>query len=124
MPVCQKYGAYVYLDKLHSISALDQTGRGFCEYCGVDPTAVDVMMGTFTKNYGAMGGYVAADRNVVRHLWEHATGSGRHESMSPIVFAQVLTALQVGRRRRHRPPRAVRYAVVRPSPRLLWTRTA
>ena len=32
-----------------------------CEYWGVDPADVDIMMGTFTKSFGAAGGYIAAD---------------------------------------------------------------
>lgn len=51
--------AYVYLDEAHSIGALGKTGRGACEYCEVDTKDVDVMMGTFTKSFGGMGGYIA-----------------------------------------------------------------
>ena len=47
--VCKKYGVYVYLDEAHSIGAMGPTGRGCCEYCGVDTKDVDVLMGTFTK---------------------------------------------------------------------------
>ena len=47
--VCKKYGVYVYLDEAHSIGAMGPTGRGCCEYCGVDTNDVDVLMGTFTK---------------------------------------------------------------------------
>ncbi|CAN0433263.1 unnamed protein product, partial [Ectocarpus fasciculatus] len=57
--VAKKHKAYVYLDEAHSIGALGKTGRGACEYCGVDTKDVDVMMGTFTKSFGGMGGYIA-----------------------------------------------------------------
>ena len=53
--------AYVYLDEAHSIGALGKTGRGACEYCGVDTKDVDVMMGTFTKSFGGMGGYIVGE---------------------------------------------------------------
>lgn len=36
------------------------TGRGVVEYWGCDPDDVDIMMGTFTKSFGACGGYIAA----------------------------------------------------------------
>jgi len=39
---------------------LGPTGRGVCEYYGVDPSEVDILMGTFTKSFGSAGGYVAA----------------------------------------------------------------
>jgi serine palmitoyltransferase len=47
--VCKKYGAYIYLDEAHSIGAMGPTGRGCAEYCGVDTSDIDIMMGTFTK---------------------------------------------------------------------------
>ena len=39
----------MYVDEAHSIGALGSSGRGVCEYTGVDPNDVDILMGTFTK---------------------------------------------------------------------------
>ncbi len=39
---------------------MGETGRGVTEYWGVDPADIDIMMGTFTKSFGASGGYLAA----------------------------------------------------------------
>ena len=55
----KKYKAYVYLDEAHSIGALGPNGRGVVDYWGLNPRDVDVMMGTFTKSFGAAGGYIA-----------------------------------------------------------------
>ncbi|KIH54245.1 aminotransferase, class I/II [Ancylostoma duodenale] len=55
----KKYGAYLYLDEAHSIGAMGATGRGVVEYWGCDPKDVDILMGTFTKSFGAAGGYIA-----------------------------------------------------------------
>lgn len=55
----KKYKAYLYLDEAHSIGAVGQTGRGVTELFNVNPADVDVMMGTFTKSFGAAGGYIA-----------------------------------------------------------------
>ncbi|KAL8173362.1 UNVERIFIED_CONTAM: serine palmitoyltransferase, long chain base subunit [Gekko kuhli] len=55
----RKYKAYLYLDEAHSIGAVGPTGRGVVEYFGMDPDDVDVLMGTFTKSFGASGGYIA-----------------------------------------------------------------
>ena len=52
--------AYLYLDEAHSIGAMGETGRGVAEYWGVDLADIDIMMGTFTKSFGASGGYIAA----------------------------------------------------------------
>jgi serine palmitoyltransferase len=38
------------------------TGRGVVEYWGCDPRDVDIMMGTFTKSFGAAGGYIGGTK--------------------------------------------------------------
>lgn len=62
----KKYRAYLYIDEAHSIGALGPTGRGVVEYFGLDPKDVDIMMGTFTKSFGAAGGYIGG-RKVLSH---------------------------------------------------------
>lgn len=57
----QRYKEYLYLDEAHSIGVLGATGRGCAEWSGVDTRDIDVMMGTFTKSFGASGGYIASD---------------------------------------------------------------
>jgi len=93
--VCQKYGVYVYVDEAHSIGALGPTGRGVCEQCGVNPSEVDVLMGTFTKSFGAMGGYIAGSKELIRYLRHSSAGTIFHNSMSPVVAKQVYRSLQV-----------------------------
>ena len=56
----KNYKAYIYLDEAHSIGAMGPNGRGVTDYFGVDPADIDIMMGTFTKSFGAAGGYIAA----------------------------------------------------------------
>lgn len=63
----KRYRAYLYLDEAHSIGALGPRGRGVVDYFGLDPCDVDVMMGTFTKSFGAAGGYIAGKRVRMKH---------------------------------------------------------
>ena len=93
--VCKKYGAFVYLDEAHSIGAMGPTGRGCSEYCGVDTADIDIMMGTFTKSYGGMGGYIAASKDVISHPRRRCAGSTYHNSLSPVVCQQVITSFKV-----------------------------
>ena len=93
--VSKKYGAYVYLDEAHSIGAMGPSGRGCCEYTGVDPSEVDILMGTFTKSFGGMGGYVAADKRVIDMLRKECAGSAYHNSLSPVVCQQIISSFQV-----------------------------
>ena len=60
------------MDEAHSIGAMGETGRGLVEYWGVDPNDVDVMMGTFSKSFGAAGGYIAANHVCVQlHVFNY-----------------------------------------------------
>ncbi|KAG7374506.1 AMP-dependent synthetase and ligase [Nitzschia inconspicua] len=93
--VCKKYGAYIYLDEAHSIGAMGPTGRGCAEYCGVDSADIDVMMGTFTKSFGGMGGYIAGSKDTISFLRRQCAGSAYHNSLSPVVCQQILSSFKV-----------------------------
>lgn len=93
--ICKRYGAYVYLDEAHSVGAVGPSGRGIADYAGVDTADIDVMMGTFTKSFGGMGGYIAASKEICCLLRERCAGSSSHNSLSPVVCQQVLTCFKV-----------------------------
>mmetsp|Transcript_42828 Transcript_42828/g.67134 ORF Transcript_42828/g.67134 Transcript_42828/m.67134 type:complete len:678 (-) Transcript_42828:871-2904(-) len=93
--VCKKYKAYVYVDEAHSIGALGRTGKGVLEHCGVPPQDVDVMMGTFTKSFGSVGGYIAASKDVISYLKRVSPGSVYACSMSPACATQASLALRM-----------------------------
>ncbi|EDQ90948.1 uncharacterized protein MONBRDRAFT_20161 [Monosiga brevicollis MX1] len=91
----KKYKAYLYLDEAHSIGALGKTGRGVVEHYGCDVKDVDIMMGTFTKSFGAAGGYIAADRVIIDALKNHSHSHTYAMAMAPAVAQQVLTSMKV-----------------------------
>lgn len=91
----KKYKAYLYVDEAHSIGALGRHARGVCDYWGVNPADVDILMGTFTKSFGSVGGYIAADKEVIRHLRQHSLGSVYQSGMSLPCVQMILSALDV-----------------------------
>ena len=64
----KKYRAYLYLDEAHSVGAMGPHGKGVVDYFGLDPNDIDIMMGTFTKSFGAAGGYIGGNRVSNRHF--------------------------------------------------------
>ncbi|KAM3930741.1 serine palmitoyltransferase 3-like [Leptodactylus fuscus] len=90
----KKYKAYLYMDEAHSIGAVGSTGRGVVEYFGMDPADVDVMMGTFTKSFGAIGGYIAGKRDLVDYLRNHSHSAFYAASMSPPVAEQIIKVMK------------------------------
>ena len=93
--VCKLYKAHVYLDEAHSIGAIGKTGRGVTEELGVDPKDISIMMGTYTKSFGAAGGYVAGDKKVVNAIRRFSIGYTDATAMPAAVCAQVLESLRV-----------------------------
>ncbi|KAI4883123.1 hypothetical protein NFI96_017291 [Prochilodus magdalenae] len=90
----KKYKAYLYLDEAHSIGALGSGGRGVVEYFGLDPTDVDIMMGTFTKSFGAAGGYIGGKKELIDYLRSHSHSAVYATSMSPPVVEQIITSMK------------------------------
>mmetsp|Transcript_13762 Transcript_13762/g.22456 ORF Transcript_13762/g.22456 Transcript_13762/m.22456 type:complete len:498 (+) Transcript_13762:112-1605(+) len=93
--VAKKYKCYIYCDEAHSFGCLGKTGRGICEHTGVDPKEVDILMGTFSKSFGGMGGYIASSKEIVAHLRSTASGALFGSNLSPLVASQVLRALEI-----------------------------
>ncbi|KAK7104198.1 serine palmitoyltransferase 2-like isoform X2 [Littorina saxatilis] len=104
----KKYKAYLYLDEAHSVGAMGPHGRGVVDHFGLDPHDVDIMMGTFTKSFGACGGYIAGSKRLIRHLRANSHSAIYSCSMSPPVTQQIISTMscimgrtnpQEGRRR-------------------------
>jgi serine palmitoyltransferase len=91
----KKYKAYLYLDEAHSIGALGPNGRGVVDYYGADTKDVDIMMGTFTKSFGAAGGYIAAEQHIVDHVRSHSYSSAYSATMSPPVMQQIISSMKI-----------------------------
>lgn len=91
----KKYKAYLYLDEAHSIGALGVTGRGICEYWGVDTRNIDILMGTFSKSFAAAGGYVAGNHKIISYLKHKSHAQSYASSISPPVCEQIISAFSV-----------------------------
>ena len=93
MRLKDKYKFHLYVDEAHSVGAIGPHGRGVCDYFGVDPAKVEILMGTFTKSFGAAGGYIAGDKAIVDRirLCNHANVYG--ETLSPPVLTQIIASM-------------------------------
>lgn len=89
----KRYKFYLYIDEAHSIGALGAHGGGVCDYFGIDPSLVDIHMGTFTKSFGAVGGYVAGRKHIIDKLRMLNHSNVYAETMAPPVMAQIVATL-------------------------------
>jgi len=93
--VKKKYKAYLYVDEAHSIGALGRNAKGVCDYYGIDPADVDVLMGTFTKSFGSIGGYIAGSKELITYLKQTSFVHAYATSMSVGCARMILSALDV-----------------------------
>jgi 8-amino-7-oxononanoate synthase len=91
--VVRRHGAWLMVDEAHALGVLGPSGRGLAEHCGIDPSAVDIWMGTLSKTLCASGGYIAASRALVEFLRYSAPGFVYSVGLSPPVAAAATAAL-------------------------------
>ena len=90
-----KYKAYLFVDEAHSIGAIGRRGRGICELKGVNPQDIDILMGTFTKSFGSVGGYIAGDSSLIEWIRTSSAGSLYSCAIAPAAIEQIVQALRI-----------------------------
>lgn len=83
--LARKYGARVAVDDAHATGVLGENGRGTPEYFGLEDE-IDLLMGTFSKSFASVGGFVGGPASVVSYIKHHAR---------PFIFTAALPAMQV-----------------------------
>jgi len=92
--VAEKYGAGVMVDDAHSIGVLGKRGNGTADHFGLTDK-VDIIMGTFSKSFASIGGFVAASRKITDYLKHHARALIFSASPAPGCAAAVLAAIDI-----------------------------
>ncbi|KAJ4496105.1 serine palmitoyltransferase 2 [Lentinula edodes] len=88
-----KYKFYLFVDEAHSIGGIGLHGRGIADYYAVDPRKIDVLMGTFTKSFGAAGGYIAGSKALIDRLRIRSYTGPYAEAMAPPVLTQIVASM-------------------------------
>lgn len=91
----EKYKFYLYMDEAHSIGALGDNGAGVCDFYGIDTNKVDVMMGTFTKSFCSVGGYIAGDKILIDYIRKKSFSYIYANSMNALCAEQVIQCLKI-----------------------------
>ncbi len=94
LELCEEFDAVLVLDDAHAIGYLGPTGAGTAEYHGLGDR-VPLTIGTFSKSFASIGGFVAGPEPVIHYLRHHARSLMFSASMPPASVATVLAALDV-----------------------------
>ena len=93
--VAESHGASVFIDEAHSMLACGEHGRGAAEKFGVEDR-VPLLYGTFSKAFGALGGFVAGSKETLQYLRFYAHPYVYSCALPPVVIAAILRALELG----------------------------
>lgn len=83
--IARKYGARIVVDEAHATGVLGDHGRGTPNYFGLEDE-IDIIVGTFSKSFASVGGFMAAPRAVVNYV--------KHKAR-PFIFTAALPAMQM-----------------------------
>ncbi|MBR0223817.1 MAG: aminotransferase class I/II-fold pyridoxal phosphate-dependent enzyme [Bacteroidales bacterium] len=92
--LCEKYNASLMVDDAHGLGVMGENGRGTANYFGLTDK-VDLIMGTFSKSFGSLGGFIAGDHEVINYLKHNSRSLIFSASMPPANVAAVSRAIDI-----------------------------
>jgi 8-amino-7-oxononanoate synthase len=97
LDVAESHHASVFIDEAHSILACGAHGRGAAEHFAVEER-IPLVYGTFSKAFGALGGFVAGPTETLDYLRYYAHSYAYSCALPPAIVAAVLKALDIAGR--------------------------
>lgn len=93
--VAKKYGARIIVDDAHATGIIGKTGRGTCEYFGLENGEVDLVVGTCSKTFATVGGFVVGDADVIHYIRHNARSQIFSAALPPASVASINKALEL-----------------------------
>ncbi len=93
--VKNRYGCWLMVDEAHSLGILGDTGKGIFEQQDVDPSGVDIWMGTMSKTMSGCGGYICGQQALIDVLKFFASGFMYSVGLPAPLAAAGLASLKV-----------------------------
>ena len=92
--LAEKYNASIMIDDAHSLGVIGVNGSGTASHFGLTDK-VDLIMGTFSKSFASLGGFIASDKDTINFIKHTSRTMIFSASMTPASAATVLAALEI-----------------------------
>ena len=89
-----KYNCSIMVDEAHGLGVFGDHGRGVCNHFGLTDE-VDLIMGTFSKSFASIGGFIAGDSDTINYLRHTCRTYIFSASNTPAATAAALEALHI-----------------------------
>lgn len=92
--LAEKYDASILVDDAHGIGVMGEGGRGTTNHFGLEDK-VDLIMGTFSKSFASLGGFIAGDKVIIDFIKHQARSLIFSAGITPASAATVIAAIDV-----------------------------
>ena len=93
--ISKKYGARLMVDDAHATGVLGPRGRGTCEHFGLTRKDVDIVVGTCSKSFASIGGFVAGDADVLHYIQHLSRSMIFSAALPPASVAAISKAIDI-----------------------------
>jgi 8-amino-7-oxononanoate synthase len=93
--ICKKHGARLMVDDAHATGVMGRHGRGTCEYFGLGHKEVDIIVGTCSKSFASVGGFVVGDEDIIHYIQHVSRSMIFSAALPPSSVASISKAIDI-----------------------------